>query len=114
MKIDIKHDEGTSGFFSKKAFTVTFDVQFSEEERAQIEELGITRHHDTNAIVTGLQGTLKCVFLDHLMKGPRTYSGDSLDYATDLEDRTVAALKSLKERITSATDPATKSKTIEL
>ena len=57
MKIKTRIDEKEKGLvFKKKVYTLVLDVQFSEEERAQINKLGLAKDYEKNTLVSGIGG----------------------------------------------------------
>jgi hypothetical protein len=110
MKINTEVKEGQSGLvFKKKTYTVVLEVLFSEEEKAQISMLGLTKDFDKNVLVGNLRGPTSIVAIDRLMKEPFHYLVDDLPHAKDFESTAIKALKDLKEYLTANTDTGKKS-----
>ena len=113
MKIDTRIDEGTAGLiFKKTVYTLVFNIQFTEEELAQIRKLGLTKdpHNVLVSGVKGQSGILGEIALSQLLNGGYTVSDfEDLGHVKSVQSHLIDALKNLKAYLTEATDTGTKS-----
>lgn len=111
MKINTEIKEVEKGLvFKKKAYTLVLDIQFSEEERAQINALGLTKDYDKNTLVEGLRGLRREITISWLMDGVfEVPELEDLPYAKKVEAATIQGLKDLKAYITANSETGKKS-----